>query len=370
MTVASLTANPQPLRGARVALLYSPGQVGIDCASGLLRGIERGLLELGGDVRTHNTALYKGAIRGGDKPWPKDSPFVRGMIDFLNEQWPGEKIDICFSLLHDVFLSDELKETLRRRCAKVINYPLNLLDQPHRFQEAMKFCDVTFCSEEAALPSLEAHAPGRIRYVPMASDPWIYRRLNDAPSPRLLFVGSLYANRQQLLDECAQAIPVSIFSKQQTVRDAARGIARELVRNQVVIGPLQAARILGRAVRADRRHVSDEEFVRLAAEHGVSAGFSDVRQERTGALLHKVRLREYEATMCGLCHVARRLPELERGFEEGREILFYERDEEIPALLQRIRNGELNYRTIGRAARARAERDHTWTVRLRAAFAS
>ena len=355
-------ATERPLDRARVALIYGPGNLAVDYAAALPRGLERALLDLGASVSTLNLALFKRHVR---EPYPSDSPLVRGIVDFSRE---GDRFDLCLGLFHDAYLTDELAETLRSRCARTINYPLNLLDQPHRFERALQICDQTFCAEEAALDSLRAKAPGRVRYVPMAADPWIFRRLGAPAEPRLLFVGSLYAERQWLLDRCAAVIPTSAFGPGHDVPGVARGLARELVRRRRVPRPLQAARMLARAAFRDRRVVSDEEFVRLAAEHGVSVGFSEVRQERTGALFHKVRLREYEAAMSGLCHLARRLPELERGFDGGREMVLYDDPAGIPELLSRIRAGDLDFRSIGEAARRRAERDHTWTERLRAAF--
>jgi hypothetical protein len=358
----------QPLQRARVALLYGPGHLGMDFAAGLLRGIERGLLELGARVRTLNLAFYKRVIRGGDEPYPDDSPLTTGMADFLEECWPAGRVDLCFGLFHDVYLTDRLREVLRRRCATVVNYPLNLLDQPHRFQRSLAFCDQTFCSEEEALDPLGAAFPGKLRYVPMAADPWIFRRLAAPVRPRLLFVGSLYADRLWLLDRCARELPVSIYGSGHDPVSVLRGLGREFLRNRRPTGPVQVARMVGRSLLRDHRLVSDEELVRLAAEHGVSVGFSEVTQERTGLRCHKVRLREYESAMTGLCHLARRLPELERSFEPGAEMLFYERPEQIPELLGRVAAGEIDFRGIGERARARAARDHTWTVRLRAAF--
>jgi glycosyltransferase involved in cell wall biosynthesis len=360
------------MQGQRVALLYSPGSLAIDCASGLLRGIERGLFELGAQVFTLNLALYKRHIRGGDIPYPPDSPVVTSIVDFLNEHGTAQKLDLCFGLFHDVYLSDAVMEALRRRCNKVINYPLNLLDQPHRFARALQFCDETFCSEEEALAPARkaAGSDAKVRYVPMAADPFLFRRLGDAPTPKLLFVGSFYADREWLLDQCAQELPVSAYGYGHDVKGVVKTLGRELVRRHRFTPPLQAARMVARAALRDGRHVADEEFVRLAAEHGVSVGFADVVQERTGKPMRKVRLREYEATMTGLCHLACRLPETQRAFVEGEEILFYDEPAQISGLLARIRRGEVDYKKIGRAARARAERDHTWTVRLRAALCS
>jgi Glycosyl transferases group 1 len=357
------------LRGAKVILLYSPGSLAVDCAGGLWRGIERGLLDLGAQVRTLNLALLKRHILPGDAVWPADNGFIQGMIGFLRESWPGSRADLCLCLLHDAYLTAELQETLRARARRVINYPLNLLDQPHRFLRALEFCDETFCAEEEALAPLRAQAgEQKIRYVPMACDPWNFRALGWPAKPRVLFVGSLYADRQWLLDRCAQELPVSAYGSGHGVEGVARGIARELVRHGRVTGPVQATRMLWRAARNPKLHVSDEEYVRLASEHGVSVGFSEVRQEQTHKLLHKVRLREYEAPMSGLCHLAKRLPETQRHYDDGREMLLFDDPEEVPELLRRIARGAIDFRAVGKAARARAERDHTWTVRLRAAL--
>lgn len=364
----------QPLLHAKTVLLYSPGNLAVDYAAGLLRGIERGLMEIGAEVRTFNYALYKPWLahqettRGPDEPWPVDAPPILGMNDFLESSWPGEGIDLCFGLFHDVFLSPQLMATLRRRCGRIVNYPLNLLDQPHRFEKALQFCDDTFSAEEEALAALRSRTTKRVVYVPMAADPFIFRPVGTPQSPRLLFVGSIYADRPWFLDRCATAIPTSVYGSNYRAKDVARSIVREAIRHRHFTPPRQALRMLLRSAFRDRRLVSDEEFVRLVGDHGVTIGLSSVRQERTGRICQKVRLRDYEATMCGACHIASRLPELERGFEEGKEIVFYDSAEELHELLSRIRRGEVLWREIGRAARLRAERSHSWTARLREAF--
>ena len=244
-----------------------------------------------------------------------------------------------------------------------------MLDQPHRFAKATKFCDETFCSEEEALaPLRERYGAHKIRYVPMAADPFIHRPIARPERPRLLFVGSLYADRVLLLERCADIIDVSIYGPHYDAMTVIKMFAREFAHHRRVNDLWYAVRALSRAVLRDQRVVSDEEFVRLASEHGVSLGCSSVRQERTGKALHKVRLRDYESTMCGLCHVAKRLPEIERSFLEGEEILLYENDSELLDILAKVRDREVDWAAIGKRARARAERDHTWTRRLGSAF--
>jgi hypothetical protein len=50
-------------------------------------------------------------------------------------------------------------------------------------------------------------------------------------------------------------------------------------------------------------------------------------------------------------------------------MLLYADAEEAVGLLRRISAGAIDWRSVGRAARARAARDHTWTRRLYDVFA-
>ena len=363
-----LRDSARPLAGKRVAFVYGPGNIGVDYAAALVRGPERALLELGATVHTFNWALVADGLAafaaGRPDPvrdrYPADSGQVRALVSFFEQ---GGPFDLTLGVFYDVCLAAPVEEVLHERGGHLINYPLNLLDQPRHFTRCLEFFDQTFCAEEDALPALGAKG----RYVPMASDPFIFRPLGAGPvTPRLLFVGSAYGPRQEALARCAQVIDTTALGSGFGLPGTVRALGRAVVREHRLPSLLP----LREALRRDRRPIGDEAFVRLAASHGLSIGFSDVRQEGTGALLHKVRLREYDAPMAGLCHLARRLPELERHFEPGREILLYDSLEELPGLLARIRRGELDWRGIGVRARVRAARDHTWTQRLRAAFQS
>jgi hypothetical protein len=72
--------------------------------------------------------------------------------------------------------------------------------------------------------------------------------------------------------------------------------------------------------------------------------------------------------MAGLCHIVRRMPEVLRHWEDGREMLTYESNEEVAEILIKIRRGDIDWRGIGARARERSTRDHTWTTRLATAF--
>jgi hypothetical protein len=362
----------RPLLGKRVAFFYGPGSLNVDYAAGLVRGIERALLELGASVETLSSAFFKEELQGFYAARPKvgverfadDSPFVTQLCAWLEE---GPAFDLTVGYFYDTYLTDRVQQTLRRRGGRLINYPLNLLDQELHFERCLGFFDETWCAEEGALEVLRARHPGRIRYVPLASDPHVFRALSPPRQPGLLFVGSAYGERLELLARCGDVLPLQVAGGGFGLGGALRTLARRLVRDRQPLGPLASARVVLDSLQ-ERKPVGDEAFVRLAARNGVSVGFSDVRKERTGTIVHKVRLREYDCTMAGLCHIARRLPELERHFAPGREILLYESTDELLSQLRGIAAGATNFRAIGQAARRRAAADHTWTRRLQPCF--
>ena len=150
---------------------YSPGNHSVELRRRAIARIEaRTPSKMGAEVRTLNLSLYgrHTSVRTA-RPYPSDSPLTQGIVSFLEDNWPDSRIDdLCFGLFHDAYLSERLMDTLRRRCKRVLNYPLNLLRPSlHRFTRALEFCDDTFCAEEAALTELTERWGAKIRYVPL-----------------------------------------------------------------------------------------------------------------------------------------------------------------------------------------------------------
>ncbi|GAB4203770.1 MAG: hypothetical protein OHK0013_18170 [Sandaracinaceae bacterium] len=367
----------RPLDRARVALIFSPGSIGVDYAAALVRGPERALAELGAIVDTMTTAHHREDIEAfyarrpvlGRDVFGPGSSLHDGLLSFLSEAPPGG-YDFVLGYFYDVMLAPSVCEALRRSARRLINFPLNLFDQTDHFARALTFFDETWCAEEGVLDELRA-TPGlenKIRYVPMASDPFLFRPLGQPSEPRILFAGSSYGRRGELLARFGREVPVTITGAGHGPLGTLRALAREVIKDRRRIPMREVAARVRRSLNVGVP-IGDEAYARLAATHGLSVGFNDVRRERTGKTVYKVRLREYDAAMTGLCHLAQRLPELERGFVDGREMLLYDDEEEAVELLRRIARGDIDWRAIGRDARRRAEVDHTWTRRFYDVFA-
>src|SRR5206468_4209597 len=158
-----------------------------------------------------------------------DSPLVRNLVDFLAE---GGPFDLTFGLFYDFYLAAPVEEALRRRGGLLINWPLNLLDREGWFSRALELFDETWCAEEEALKALTSRHGAKIRYVPLASDPFIFRPAGSPEMPRLLFVGSGYGERQELLAHCAKEIETTVAGAGFGVRGAVRAVGRALIREK------------------------------------------------------------------------------------------------------------------------------------------
>lgn len=83
-----------------------------------------------------------------------------------------------------------------------------------------------------------------------------------------------------------------------------------------------------------------------------------------------VNLRSFEIPMSGGLALCKFNPELAEYFEEGKEILFYQTNEELieKAQMYSKKIDEIELRRMKMAARKRAEAEHTWWCRFKKAF--
>jgi spore maturation protein CgeB len=276
----------------------------------------------------------------------------------------GVQYDVIIGYFYDSILTENTKKALKKYGKRLINYPLNLQDQPFLFSECLNFFDETWCAEETVVNLLVKENGRKIRYVPMASDPSLYRPLFSLTSLRAVFVGSAYGSRLLLLSDAASILPVVAGGIGYSKKSALKQAIKYFIKKKYTLGwKVFRDWFLSSKVNIYTGGFSDEGFVKIASECGISLGFNDVGMPN-GEIGFKVRLREYESTMCGLCHIAQRLPELERHFVDREEILLYDNEKEFIEILRGIASGDLDWRSIGKAARAKSIIEHTWAKRL------
>lgn len=117
--------------------------------------------------------------------------------------------------------------------------------------------------------------------------------------------------------------------------------------------------------------VSLAETNKIYAEHDLSLSIATARN--TGNLKNPVmivHLRNFEIPMSGGVQFCKYFPELAECFEDGKEIIFYQTDEEMIEKARYYLNParEDERMVIRQAARKRAENEHTWFRRFSKAF--
>lgn len=119
------------------------------------------------------------------------------------------------------------------------------------------------------------------------------------------------------------------------------------------------------------KSVSDDEMVGLYSDLALSLNITELRD--TYILkkpVNKTHLRAFEIPMCGGLQLASYTEELSEYFKDGKEIVLYHSKEEMvdKAKFYLDKKNESLVNLMKKAARARAEKEHTWTRRFNEVF--
>lgn len=164
-------------------------------------------------------------------------------------------------------------------------------------------------------------------YMPEAADPEVFRPLDLPKDIQVSFVGGWYGGRRELIARLrAAGIEVRCW------------------------GP-----------ETEGGLVSREEVVRIFNRSRINLGFGGIGS--TAAVTH-LKTRDYEVPMSGNLYLTLYNSELADQFDIGREILCYLNDVDCAEQIRFWLAQADRARDVGRAARARSLRDHTWTRRI------
>ena len=136
-------------------------------------------------------------------------------------------------------------------------------------------------------------------------------------------------------------------------------------------------RFRGNTKLEDNAHLHKHYFVKPSEISALYSKYvlcvSSTSTNHTDALknpLKIVNLRAFEVPMSGGINICKYNPELANYFEEGKEIIFYHTNGELvdKAKYYTQKAGDSEIYTMKRAARKRAENEHTWWNRFCVAF--
>jgi spore maturation protein CgeB len=273
-------------------------------------------------------------------------------------------LDLFFSYFYAAHCRPEVIREIRALGVATMNWYCNASYQFHLVRDLAPAHDWCLVPERDRLDDYRA-AGARPIYVQEAANPTVYHPVDAPRRYDLTFCGSCYGDRPDLATAVADAdLDLRIFGP---------GWEAWAARTRV-----DEARLASRAKRLFRAPprrpavgpaLSDDEMIRLYSESQVSLGFSSCGEtHRTKQRILQVRLRDFEAPMCGAFYLVEYMRELADFFEEDKEMVFYrDRRELVDKARFYLANDDARTR-IAQAGRRRALAEHTWQHRFRAAF--
>lgn len=272
------------------------------------------------------------------------------------------------------------------------------LELPYKQQRIAPLFDAVWLTSDETRYLFERWGCRGVIFLPYAANPFTYAPVAGAETVRSVgFIGSPYGSRtNKLNDLTAAGVACDVYSdalvrkgynssvkggrKRFDPLDIAVKASRYLrfpigrrVLASTLINKLHRGSPLDTATPLLRGHASVPfaEMCRLYSAHTLSLNITELRDTYVLANpIPKLHLRTFEIPMSGGLQFTSRTPEIERYFDDGREIVLYSSREEMADkaryYLDPRRDSEVA--RMKAAARLRAARDHTWMARFDTIF--
>ena len=331
----------------------------------------------------------------------------------LNEVIEAHKqspLDLVLTYFYNSHFDPAGFSVLRALGIKTCNFYCNSIYQFELVAQISAAVDFSWHPERHA-QAFYLKAGARPVCVQMAADPDMYHPVGPRQIiPKGCFVGQRYADREDWLAALMEAqIPFDIYGsgwggRLESAIQQCQGkddinpyLGRKTVRSgstsaylEVVKENIKTSGLLGGVIRTGRqfkrRKVSERLKVKLEtfskgglpqdkicetySSYGVVLNFSNVWADgRPGStLIPHVRLRDFEAPMCGAFYMTGHTDEIAECFEVDREIVTYQNCEELVDKVGFYLRNQEHARRIADAGLLRARSDHTWVNRFNLLF--
>jgi spore maturation protein CgeB len=262
-------------------------------------------------------------------------------------------VDLFFSYFYSAYVDPDVIREIGRMGIPTVNWYCNASYQFELVSEIAPAYDFCLVPEKFRVDDYRRVGANPV-YCQEAANPNVYRPLDVAHEFDVTFVGQRYGNRPMYLRRLVEAgIDVRAWGPRWDEQSwAARSKADEAL------------------ARRAGAPLSDDELVAMYSRSRISLGFSAVAHvPKDGSPpIRQVRLRDFEAPMSGAFYLVERFDELAEFFEPGKEIVFFEDEDDLADKAAFYLRHERERRRIRDAGLRRARAQHTWHKRFEAAF--
>jgi len=233
-------------------------------------------------------------------------------------------------------------------------------------------------------------------FMPYAANPNVFQPNLSTEIGCVGFPGSLYGSRSyKIATISSSAIPVNLYTNQNiennilqhsnyyktnSIAELKKRLSynlnyfsfnegRKLLKSnylKAIIKRIERKIVFNEFVTI-KNSVSFDEMIKLYSNFALSLGITEVwNTYLLKKPLYKLHLRTFEIPMCGGLQITNRTSEIENYFEDGKEIILYNSDNELidkARFYLKEENTTLRLK-MKLAARQRAENEHTWSHRF------
>lgn len=260
-------------------------------------------------------------------------------------QWRPDLVVVFGSVMIDGTDYYHLADLTRRQGGKLVFW---LHDDPHEFdmnERIVPLADAIFTNDEASLDYFSAAVP--VFHLPMGGSPSAhFRPVIQRSGPELFFCGHVFPNRQAFLAELRRKTPdfsrrVQLLGSGWEIADIAEGLNIAIPN----------------ATMPDY-YAASTAVLNIGRDYDLANGRFAIRSSTPGP-------RTFEAAFAGAAqiYVGDGL-EIADSFEPGHEILLADDVDSFKAHWERLAADPALSLALGRAAQARAQRDHGYDSRV------
>lgn len=293
------------------------------------------------------------------------------LLDTVRAEHKRRPIDVFWAYVVNGNFDPQVALEIRRLGIITVHYSCNNTHQFDLVDRIAPAFDLCAFSER---PSIEKFAAigANPCWWPLAADPDVYAPRELPRDYEVVFVGSAHRDRIEAIDTLLRGgVRPEVWGRNWRPDPSPGPPALSLLRRlkrRLRHPRLEAAR--ARVASVAHPPLAFDEMVRLFSRAHLTLGLSAAPIELTpgGRRLLQVNLRDFEATMCGACHMVEHTDEIAEHFQPGEEILCYRSFPEMAELARYYLRHPDEADAIRRRARRRAARDHTWVRRWEALF--
>lgn len=304
----------------------------------------------------------------------------------LVDELKREKYDMFMTCHNEKLLYISTLKEIKRLGLPTLLICFDNLLVPYEHKEICSYFDLVWLTSKENSEMFEKWGAKTI-FMPYAANPYFFVPQKEEEILKVAFVGTPYGSRANTINSLLNnEVPVTVFGKVKEDTDKhhviSNGFLYTVKKN---LGFSVGRKLL---IAAAKQRVSKAATIDLSSEYlqkgeyvenlatvysKYALSLSSTTARNTGVLKNPVpvvNLRSFEIPMCGGIQFCKYNKELSEYFDDGKEIIFYHDEIEMTEKA-RFYLAEQNERIrseIRRAARARAENDHTWNSRFNKIF--